>query len=55
MVNAALGVTGGSDVGGDDVVTGTSQMKDIVVEQETSDRPYVSSQTRQWPVPPVTR
>lgn len=53
MVNAALGVTGGSDVGGDDVVT--SQIKDIVVEQGTSDRPYVSSQTRQWPVPPVTR
>lgn len=54
MVNAVLGVIGGSDVGGD-VVTGTSQMKDIVVEHGTSDRPYVSSQTRQLPEPPVTR
>lgn len=55
MVNAVLGVIGGSDVGGDDVATGTSQMKDIVVEHGTSDRPYVSSQTRQLPEPPVTR
>lgn len=55
MVNAVLGVIGGSDVGGEAVDTGTSHINGIDVEHGTSERPYTSSHTRQFPEPPVTR
>lgn len=55
VVNAVLDVMGGSDVGGGAGDTGTSHINGKVVEHGTSDRPYVSSHTIQFPEPPVTK